>query len=491
MAIAIYGRQSIDKKDSISIEAQINLCKKECGTDNKFMVYTDKGYSGKNTDRPQFLKMMNDIKTGLIDRVIVYRLDRLSRSITDFGHMWEELSRYHVSFTSVSEKFDTDTPAGRAMLYIIMVFAQLERETIAERVKDNYYERTKYGTWLGGPAPFGFNTGRIISGGKSVPSLIANKEITTVEKIFQSYIQDGCSLGSIAKMLSEEGISCGKRKNWDSTAISRILRNPVYAMADIDVYIYYRDKGITRFANSIEEFNGTHSAQVTGKRDAATRKYSDFKDHIVSLTNFPGIIPSGIWLKCQHKLDRNMQLKNSGKGKNSWLTGLLKCAGCGYAVIVKKGYKGSLFLACSGHYNLHACGIKEFMLNIKEIENAVQKSIEEILSQCQNDSLYEPVYNSRQKMELIKIEEKIGKLVECIAASTEITTSYLNKEIEKLDMQRQKIINSIEGKQKNKKYQPASIIFKNLDNTQKHQAAEAFIEKILVGTGSIEIIWKA
>ena len=68
------------------------------------------------------------------------------------------------------------------------------------------------------------------------------------------------------------------------------------------------------------------------------------------------------------------------------------------------------------------------MLNIKEIENAVQKSIEEILSQCQNDSLYEPVYNSRQKMELIKIEEKIGKLVECIAESTEITTSYLNKE---------------------------------------------------------------
>ena len=54
-----------------------------------------------------------------------------------------------------------------------------------------------------------------------------------------------------------------------------------------------------------------------------------------------------------------MQLKNSGKGKNSWLTGLLKCAGCGYAVIVKKGYKGSLFLACSGHYNLHACNIKK------------------------------------------------------------------------------------------------------------------------------------
>ena len=80
--------------------------------------------------------------------------------------------------------------------------------------------------------------------------------------------------------------------------------------------------------------------------------------------NFPGIIPSEIWLKCQYKLERNKQLKNSGKGNNSWLTGLLKCAVCGYAVIVKKGYKNNLFLACSGHYNMHICSVKEFLINI-------------------------------------------------------------------------------------------------------------------------------
>lgn len=138
MATAIYGRQSVDKKDSISIEAQIGLCKKECTGESNFKIYTDKGYSGKNTDRPKFRRMMQDVKSGLIDRVVVYRLDRLSRSITDFGHMWEGLNNFHVSFTSVSEKFDTETPTGRAMLYIIMIFAQLERETTTERVKDNY-----------------------------------------------------------------------------------------------------------------------------------------------------------------------------------------------------------------------------------------------------------------------------------------------------------------------------------------------------------------
>ena len=97
MATAIYGRQSVDKKDSISIEAQIGLCKKECNGESNFKIYTDKGYSGKNTDRPQFRRMMQDVKSGLIDRVVVYRLDRLSRSITDFGHMWEELNSFHVS----------------------------------------------------------------------------------------------------------------------------------------------------------------------------------------------------------------------------------------------------------------------------------------------------------------------------------------------------------------------------------------------------------
>lgn len=490
MATAIYARQSIDKKDSLSIEAQIDICKKECNNENQFLIYTDKGYSGKNTDRPQFCKMMQDVKGGLIDKVVVYRLDRLSRSITDFGQMWEELNNYNVAFTSVSEKFDTETPVGRAMIYIIMVFAQLERETIAERVKDNYYERAKYGTWLGGPAPFGFNTDRINISGKSVPTLITNEDIKTVEKMFYTYIKDNESLGSIAKMLSKEGVFCGKRKAWDNVAVSRILHSPLYVQADIDVYTYYRSKGITKFANEIEEFDGTHAAQVIGKRDASTRKYSDFKDHVVSLMNFQGIIPSEIWLECQYKLDRNRQLKNTGKGKNSWLTGLLKCASCGYAIIVKKGYKNNLFLACSGHYNIHICDKKEFLISIKEIEDAVQTSMEEILAKCHNDSENEPVYNSKQKMELTKIEEKIEKLVGCIAESTEITISYLNKEIEKLDAQRRKILNSMTSKQKNEKYQLGNIVFKNLDNMQKHQTAEAFIEKILVDIDSLEIVWK-
>ena len=130
---AIYARQSVDKADSLSIQGQIDLCQKQASEDYK--VYQDKGYSGKNTNRPAFQRMMEDVEKGLIQKIIVYRLDRFSRSISDFGKLWDTLKKYRVEFVSINETFDTSTPMGRAMLNIIMVFAQLERETTAERVR--------------------------------------------------------------------------------------------------------------------------------------------------------------------------------------------------------------------------------------------------------------------------------------------------------------------------------------------------------------------
>ena len=104
----IYGRQSIDKKDSISIESQIEFCKYELKGGN-YKEYTDKGYSGKNTDRPRFKELISDIEQGLISRVIVYKLDRISRSIIDFANMMELTTERHISperFVNLYNVFD-------------------------------------------------------------------------------------------------------------------------------------------------------------------------------------------------------------------------------------------------------------------------------------------------------------------------------------------------------------------------------------------------
>ena len=108
---AIYTRQSVDRADSISVESQAEFCRRELtGTDCR--IYTDRGYSGKNTDRPAFRRLMRDVADGQVGRVIVYRLDRISRSVLDFANVIDVFQRHAVSFTSTMEKFDTDSPIG-------------------------------------------------------------------------------------------------------------------------------------------------------------------------------------------------------------------------------------------------------------------------------------------------------------------------------------------------------------------------------------------
>ena len=160
--MAIYARQSLDKEDSLSIQKQIDDCKnsidnykKRSGSDAPVQTFIDKGFSGKNTDRPRFKEMMEEVKADRIETIFFYRLDRISRNLLDFNLMWKELQAHDCSFVSCTETMlDTTTPNGEAQVQMTMLFAELERKTIAQRVKDNYYFRiANDGRWAGGPAP--------------------------------------------------------------------------------------------------------------------------------------------------------------------------------------------------------------------------------------------------------------------------------------------------------------------------------------------------
>jgi site-specific DNA recombinase len=132
--IAIYSRKSKFTGKGESIENQIELCRQYISVHegeealNSVLVYEDEGFSGGNLERPKFKQMMNDVKEGKISAIIVYRLDRISRNISDFASLIEELNDLRVSFVSIKEQFDTSSPMGRAMMYIASVFSQLERE---------------------------------------------------------------------------------------------------------------------------------------------------------------------------------------------------------------------------------------------------------------------------------------------------------------------------------------------------------------------------
>ncbi len=475
---AIYARQSVDKKDSISVETQIELCRTRCGED-AVCIYTDRGFSGKNLKRPGYIKMTGDIACGKIRRVMVYRLDRLSRSVGDFSKMWEIFERYGVEFSSISEQFDTSTPIGKAMVYIIMTFAQLERETIAERVSDNYYSRIRTGAWPGGRAPFGFCNTRLISGGHSVPSLSADENAPTVRRIFSEYASSGRSLASIAKELSKEkSASAARSRGWDSKSLSRMLRSPVYTSADRAVLLYYRNMGIGTISNRDEEFDGTFSAHIVGKRSSQTSVSNPMSQRTLSLTNFPGIVDSGTWLRCQQRLDQNRQLAKPGMESPSWLSGILRCASCGYSIRIKKA-GGRRYLSCSGRHNLHICRVSSFLVKIDELERQVESCISSLLS-----SSAEALQRGRKRQ--AAIDEEIRGLVENCALATDISMKYINEKIGELETEKQQLAKLDHLFSDSAPFSfAADRIFSG-----KKEAAALLIDRIEIDGRKIDIYWK-
>lgn len=126
--------------------------------DIQISIYEDEGFSAKNTARPQFKMMLKHMRTDKPNFIVCYRLDRISRNVGDFSAFIEELNHLDISFICIKEEFDTSKPMGKAMMYIASVFSQLERETIAERVRDNMMMLAKTGRWLGGKPPLGYTS---------------------------------------------------------------------------------------------------------------------------------------------------------------------------------------------------------------------------------------------------------------------------------------------------------------------------------------------
>ena len=130
MAIAIYARKSVERENSISCETQIEYCKATIKPDErneKVLTFVDNGFSGGNVDRDGFQKMMKAVRQGRISKVLVYKLDRISRSLTDFVGILNEFKEYNVEFISSQESFDTSSPYGEMIVKILMVFAEFER----------------------------------------------------------------------------------------------------------------------------------------------------------------------------------------------------------------------------------------------------------------------------------------------------------------------------------------------------------------------------
>lgn len=493
MSAAIYTRQSIEKKDSESIETQLEYAKKYIEPDESFDVYTDAGFSGKNTIRPGFQHMLKGIESGKYDKVIVYKLDRISRNVADFSWLMELMKKHECTFISAKENFSLDTPAGRAMLYMTSTFAQMERESTSERVKDNYYERLKLGVIGGGPPPLGYDLVTKTVMGKKHTIYMVNPEIDIIKTMFEIYSFPTTSLADVKRELKFR-----YGRSMQTSDISRRLRNPTYVKADASIYNYYYKLG-TLMGSEIARFDGIHGCLIAGKRKSSDRKYTDVKNHIITVGLHEGVINSVTFLFCQKKLSKNKQIKNTYKGKHSWLSGIIKCGNCGYAMVIKR-YKIKNGIASKFYCNSHSeyDESHSHSHHVYDIEEIVKTELEKKIRTI-NKLEKEDKENTSKKItqlynQVADTNAKIENLVLNLEQASNLSLKYINNRINELHALKA----NLEAKIYNTDYNDDKIytpklegIWDDLTMENKKELSRTLIDKIFIyPDNSIGISWK-
>lgn len=501
--IAIYARKSVERENSISIEAQIEMCKYEARGE-QCVIYSDNGYSGKNTNRPDFQRMIEDIKANKIHKVIVYRLDRISRSILDFAEMMDLFQKYKVDFVSATEHFDTSSPMGRAMLNICIVFAQMERETIQQRVTDAYESRSQKGFYMGGRVPYGYKLiPTTINGIQTKMYEAEPEEAEDIKLIYQLYSKPSATLGDVFRELVKRGININRRGNtWSTPRLSEVMRNPAYTYADSKTYEFFKEQK-SNIIDSPDCYTGETGLYLY-KGENTNRKTWDLSNQNIVVAPHKPLVDSDTWITCRKKLLSNHQVKTC-KAKNSFLAGLIKCGHCGYSMAVRKSSRAKsepvkYFIDMGKSVN-HVCNEKVPTLRVSKFELEIVERIREKINSLTIQKIQTNFKDNRINELILQkdtIQAEIDNLVNTLTTTQNQTTIlYIDRKINQLDSQLHDIdfeIETVRKEQQNKQdiHEQLSDVMSKwnyLTFDDKRSVAMLLINKILVFTDHIEIIW--
>jgi site-specific DNA recombinase len=331
-SIALYCRVSTDEqaREGISLDEQQERLKAYCramGWSEEPLLFIDDGYSAKNLDRPELNRLLKEVKKGTISKILVTKLDRLSRRLLDLLKLIDMFQEHNVSFISISESFDTNTPSGRLTLQVLGAVAEFERERIRERVFENMLHAARQGKWLT-QSPYGYRL-------QNKELVIYEPEAQIVRNVYDWYLNKGLGYYAIAKKLNEEGIPSRQKKEWSIRAIKLMLTNPVY-------------KGTLVW----NRMDSSKSKRV--KKDDA--------DWVVLEDACPAIIDQATWEQVQKRVNKK-QMAPRAQTSPHLLGGLLKCGRCGSGMSI--GWSGSAknryrVYRCSANKNKGTCTSKQY-----------------------------------------------------------------------------------------------------------------------------------
>lgn len=469
MEIAIYSRKSVYTSKGDSIDNQIEMCKqyvqqKFNGLNNlSFTVYEDEGFSGKSVARPQFQNMLKEIKNHRFAYVVCYRLDRISRSVCDFSALIEDLNRYNVTFLCVKEEFDTSKPMGKAMMYIASVFAQLERETIAERVRDNMLMLARKGHWLGGTTPTGFSSQKVqevlIDGKeKAFYKLKQNEEIQTVKTIYQKY-KECRSLSGISKFLISQQIKSRNGRFYSLIGIKKILQNPVYCIADLQALDFFTAHHAD-VCFSKKECSDKLGLLSYNKRDYKKRNAPrlSMEHWIIAVGKHKGIVTGTDWSQVQNMLNNEKENDSTQMhihNQYSLLSGMIYCKKCGQKLFAKarSNQKEQFDYICSGKLrggvnlcncqNINGKNADELIWDLLLKQIKINPDVIKLLENLKKEILNEEAENPRHTilLQLEKCSSEMNKLIQSLAENQfgQIAQQRIHKKITDLELEMEQL----------------------------------------------------
>jgi len=506
MAIALYARKSVEKENSISCDTQIEYCKAMIKPDErqeKVLTFVDNGFSGGNVNREGFQNMMRKIEQGKITKVLVYRLDRISRSLADFVGILNTFKEYGVEFVSTQEAFDTSSPYGELIVKILAVFAEFERESIISRVTQAYEHRSEMGFYMGGRQPYGFELEpTVINNIKTKKLKPIPNEIEQIKYIYDTYAVEQVTLGRLLKNLLENDMQSLSGGKWTTAKLSTIIKNPIYVKADNRIYEYFQIHN-AQIISPPEAFDGIHGVQIYGKtkHESGSSDWSDIK--VVVMTH-EGVIDSGTWIKNNQKLAANKQIRNAVSNKTSWLGGKIICGRCGRTMTTIKGKTGSgeirRYFSCTGKTHFRDCKGAKVTLYAESLEDMVYEKIAEKLDTLKNVRTTEkkninPEINElRNKIKAIELSQsKIADMLISSDANADLL-EIMNQKASKLKSEKTKFLIRIDELENNeidaKKVVNLSKKWKTASFEEKRGVCSILVNRIIIDKdGNAEIVW--